>query len=128
VFVKDTWQINGGIQMNRDEILAKSRIENATQDERELQIYYRAGSIAKAVGCLLCVWISCFVTIISDNLGIVASACWSIYTGMTSVEYWIYAVRVKYKKLYWVWASVISIFFVLFIFFFVQDLIQWAIN
>ena len=115
-------------KVERDEILARSRQENATQDERELQIYYRAGSIAKAVGGLLCVWISYVVTIISDNLGIVSTACWAIYMGMATVEYWICAVRVKYKKLYWVGASACSIFFVLYAFFFVQELIAWTIN
>ena len=114
--------------MNREEILARSRRENATQDERELQIFYRAGSIAKAVGGLLCVWISCICTILSDHFGIVSSACWVIYTGMSAVEYWIYAIRVKSKKSYWVWASLLSILFALFTILFVQKLITWKIN
>lgn len=114
--------------MNKEEILAKSRRENATQDERELQIFYRAGSIAKAVGGLLCVWISYICTIMFDDLGIITSACWSIYMGMSAVEYWIYAARVKSKRMYWVWASLFSIFFLLFTILFVQELISWKIN
>lgn len=114
--------------MNRDEILARSRKENAVQDERELQIYYRAGSIAKAVGCSLCVWISAFVTIMYDHLGIVSSACWIIYLGMSAVESWFFAVRLQEKKVYWVLASIFSVFFVLFVIFFVQDLISWKTN
>lgn len=114
--------------MNRDEILAKSRKENAVQDERELQINYRAGSIAKAVGCLLCVLISSFVTIMYDHLGIVSSACWCIYCCMSAVESWIFAVRLREKKVYWVWASIFSVLFVLFAVFLVQDLISWTTN
>lgn len=114
--------------MNRDEILAKSRKENATQDERELQILYRAGSIAKAVGGVLCVLIAAFVTIMYDHMGVISAACWIIYTGMSAVEYWVYAVRLREKKVYWVWAALFSVFFVLFAIFFVQDLITWTTN
>lgn len=114
--------------MNKEEILAKSRRDNAAQDERELQIHQRAGMISKAVGAVLCALISWCVTIVADDLGIVSAVCNIIYSGMFATESLICAVKLKNKKVYWFSAIIFAIFFVLFSIFFVQDLITWTIN
>lgn len=114
--------------MNRDEILARSRRENAAQDERELQIHQRAGMISKAVGAVLCALINLGVTIVADDLGIVSAVCNIIYSGMFATECWICAVKLKNKKMYWFTAIIFTVFFVFFSIFFVQDLIAWTTN
>lgn len=114
--------------MNRDEVLAKSRRENAAQDERELQIHQRAGMISKAVGVVLCALINFVVTIAADDLGIVSAVCNIIYIGMFATESWVCAVKLKNKKLYWWAAIILTVFFAFFSIFFVQDLIAWTTN
>lgn len=103
--------------MNKDEILAKSRNENKVQDERELQIHHRAGYIAMAAGGVVCCLICFFIRLLSDELGIVNTACFMVYTCMGAVEGWISAIMVKNKKALWVSASVYTVLFLLFIIF-----------
>lgn len=114
--------------MNRDEILAKSRADRNGMDERELQIYNKAGAISKAAGGVICALISFFVTLLSDDLGIVTTACWTIYAGMAGTEGWICAIQMKNKKMYWVAAIIFTVIFVLFAIFFAQELIAWTKN
>lgn len=96
--------------MNKDEILAKSRAENSGQDERELQIYSQAGSVSKAVGGAIYMLINLAVTILFDDLGIVTTACWTIFTCMAGTEGWICAIKMKNKKMYWFNAIFFTVF------------------
>lgn len=86
--------------MNKDEILSRSRHENAGQDERELQIRMKAGNIAKAVGGLICGIIVLLEALLSDGTTFVGIACWTMYAGMTAVEDVLLAVQLK-KKGHW---------------------------
>ncbi len=104
--------------MNRDEILAKSRSENAAGDERELQIKLKAIQIAHAVGILICALEMFLVSILSDDLTLVTYTCMLIYTGMKAVECWILALRLK-KSQHWImailWTPIFIAYSVLFI-------------
>lgn len=67
--------------MTREEILAKSRQENQSGDEREQTVIQRGGSIAKAVGLALCM----LIVFLTDTFGADPTAsfgAFAIYWGM----------------------------------------------
>ena len=71
--------------MTREEILAKSRKENQTGDEREQATVLRGGSIAKAVGLALCM----LMVFLGDVLGADPAAglgAFAIYWGMYGTD------------------------------------------
>ena len=51
--------------MTKEEILAKSRKENKSGDEREQRVIAQGGSIAKAVGLALCM----LIVFLTDTFG-----------------------------------------------------------
>ena len=104
--------------MNKDEILAKSRYENAGQDERELQIQMKAGSIAKAFGGLLCLLLNMISVLVMENNMLICLTCDLIYCGMLAVENWIIGIRLK-KKMYAIGAVVFTLLFVGFVVLFI---------
>lgn len=114
--------------MTRDEILAKSRIDNSGQDERELHISRLAGSISKVVGGLVCVLIAFFVTMLSDELSIVHVVCWCIYTSLSATEELVRAIMLRTNKLHWIFSICFLLLFVCFVLLFVQEMIVWTIG
>ncbi len=107
--------------MNREEILAKSRSQKSELDEREQHIHLKACHISRAVGFVLCQLVYLLEMILSDNHPIVGPTAYIIYMGMAAVEGWIMIFKV-HKKVYLVQALVTTLCFVLFVFFFIQEL------
>ena len=82
--------------MNRDEILAKSREENKTADERVKSIQTKAGAISSAVGLALCCIIAFLEGIWGDSC-ILFYGCFSIYWGITAAKGLVLAFATKNK-------------------------------
>lgn len=81
--------------MNKDEILEKSRAENRGRaDEMEQAALGRAGSIAAAVGGLVCMLILLLNVISGNGDPRVSFAAWSVYGLMQGTLF-----LVKYLKL-----------------------------
>ncbi|MBO5090705.1 MAG: hypothetical protein J6C27_07350 [Clostridia bacterium] len=98
--------------MNKDEILAKSREENKSADERQKHLQQKAGTIASAVGMALCCIVAFLEGIFGDSV-ILFYGCFSIYWGITASNGLVLAIFEK-KKLGWLGAIVNVIFFILF--------------
>ena len=65
--------------MKKEDILEISRNENANWDEREKGVLLKAGSIAKAVGVLLCLILNCVELWVKGQ----ANLCiWIVCAGM----------------------------------------------
>lgn len=107
--------------MNRDEVLAKSRLENAQLDERELQISFKACQISRAFGFALCLLVNFVASIAMGHENVISNACWTIYAGMYAIEYWVRAFRLK-KKYDWFGMIFWTVCFVFFTFFFMLKL------
>lgn len=107
--------------MNRDEVLAKRRSENAGQDERELQICLKASHISKIAGLVLCLLVSFLASITLGNDNLISSACWTIFAGIWATEYLIKGFGLK-KKSFLVGALCFTVCFVGFAYFFICDL------
>lgn len=81
--------------MNKDEILEKSRLENhGRTDEMESAALGRAGSIAAAVGGMICMLIVLLDLIAKNPDPKVGFAAWSVYGLIQGVLF-----LVKYLKL-----------------------------
>ena len=81
--------------MNKEEILEKSRAENKGRtDEMEMAVLGRAGSIAAAVGGLVCVLIVLLNLISKSSDPKVSFAVWAVYGLMQGALF-----LVKYVKL-----------------------------
>lgn len=91
--------------MNRDEILAKSRMETTHHgaDERELHEALKAADFAMAFGGVICFVMVFLKTLLNDvnAMDIVTYTCFCIYSGMGCFRYLWLAVRVK-KPAYWI--------------------------
>ena len=98
------------------------------QDERKLVIRHVAGYIAKAVGGVVCMLISLIITIFFDNLRIVSSACFMVYTCMGTVEYWISAYHLRDRKGILAAAIFYTIIFLLITVFFVVEMVVLKTN
>lgn len=93
---KTTEEVNE--RLARDEILASSRKENKTGDEREQNLYGKGIQIAYSIGILFISIISIVNTIVLDKTPI---ELWIVYAAMTAVSSLYYAVRVgKHKPLF----------------------------
>ena len=71
--------------MTREEILAKSRSENKAMDEMEQNVIVRGGSIAKAAGLALCM----FIVFLTDTFGgdpTASFGAFAIYWGMYGTD------------------------------------------
>ena len=67
--------------MNREEILAKSRSENAGRsDERELQIMASASKLGMSVGALMAAITALFSRAVDEPL--LGLSAWALYFGM----------------------------------------------
>ena len=78
--------------MNKEDILKRSREENANGDEREEKIRLRSYSISAKFGALLCS-IFAMIEIIAFDRD--TTLLWIIYTGMTFCESLLNAVKLK---------------------------------
>ncbi len=97
--------------MNRKEILAKSREENAGGDERETQSIFKAGSIASGVGLLMCtfvVWMEGFFA--PERF----PSIWLVYLSMISANCFVkyHHLRRKRDLVFGVIFSVITVLYV----------------
>lgn len=107
--------------MNKDEILARYRCENSEQDEMEFQVELGAGRISKSVGFLLCILLNSLAYIAMGSRNVVSYACWTIFTGMNCVEYFVKAIKLK-RKVVWIETVFWALCFVAFIVFFILEL------
>lgn len=98
--------------MNRDEILAKSRIENKGADEMAKQVQLKAASISRAVGFVLCIVGAALDGIFLDN-GLIGLVCWTVYWGMLATEGWVLVAGGK-TKYGWIGAVCNTALFLLF--------------
>lgn len=89
--------------MNKEEILAKSRIENKQIDERELQIRLKASRIAKAFGIAIA-FLLVLVEGVWFDMPIIGWTALTIAFGMNAIEDWIVVFGVKKKS---EWATVV---------------------
>ena len=82
---------SGGVFMNKEEILEKSRFENRNLDEMEKDTLLKAGRLASGVGGMLCM----LIMLIEISLSAKGpSLClWTVYLSMTSTT-----LLVKYKS------------------------------
>ena len=78
--------------MNKEDILKRSREENANGDEREEKIKLRSYSISAKFGACLCMTFALIETI---AFGRDTSLLWAIYTGMIFCESLLNAVKLK---------------------------------
>ncbi len=81
----------GGPDMNREEILEKSRRENKNRDEMEQNAAAKAGQTACAVGGLVCMVIILLEAIFAKSVN---PATWAVYISMTGTM-----LLVKYRYL-----------------------------
>ena len=77
--------------MNREEILKRSRRENAKHDEMERDTLARAGQAACAAGGMVCAVIIVLEAICADR---VSAGTWAVYLSMTGTM-----LLVKYLRL-----------------------------
>lgn len=108
--IRTTRKLGKGVDsMNKDEILEKSRAESRGHvDEMEQAALGRAGSIAAAVGGLVCMLILLLDFISKNSDPKVAFAAWSVYGLMQGVQF-----LVKYVKLRRMHELVFTILFML---------------
>ena len=78
--------------MNKEDILKRSREENANGDEREEKIKLRSYSISAKFGLCLCMT---FVLIEEIAFDRDTTLLWAIYTGMAFCESLLNAVKLK---------------------------------
>ena len=84
--------MNGGILMQKDEILKKSRMENKNMDEREMSVLASAGKLAARVGMLMCCVIAVLEVLFTDRINY---ASWMIYFSILGTIF-----TMKYLKLH----------------------------
>jgi len=89
---KKTWHCYfGGMNMNKEDILEKSRKENKNKDMAELEVIYQASNIAGRVGMLVC----CIIAILEVIfIGRPNFSTWAIYFSILAT-----LMLVKYIKL-----------------------------
>jgi hypothetical protein len=110
--------VNG---MNKEEILAKSRNDNKSADERQILLQQKAQAISGGVGLALCCIIALLEGIFGDSV-ILFYGCFSIYWGITAANSIVLAVMTKNK---YGWFSVVNaILFIGFIIRLLEALIQ----
>lgn len=78
--------------MNKEDILKRSRAENANGDEREEKIRLRSYSISAKIGAALCMFFALIETIAFDRH---TTLLWAIYTGMIFCESLLNAIKLK---------------------------------
>ena len=66
--------------MTKEEILAKSREENKNRDEREKEVFYKAGQQACAVGGLVCMAVIILEAIFGKEFN---TSIWAVYLSIT---------------------------------------------
>lgn len=111
----------GANDMNKEEILAKSRNDNKSADERQILLQQKAQAISGGVGLALCCIIALLEGIFGDSV-ILFYGCFSIYWGITVANSIVLAVMTKNK---YGWFSVVNaILFIGFIIRLLEVLIQ----
>jgi hypothetical protein len=107
--------------MNKEEILAKSRNDNKSADERQILLQQKAQAISGGAGLALCCIIALLEGIFGDSV-ILFYGCFSIYWGITAANSIVLAVMTKNK---YGWFSVVNaILFIGFIIRLLEALIQ----
>lgn len=84
--------------MNKDEILAKSRSEDQTGDERSKLIRLQASNFSRAFGIALCFLFSIVDEMIFKT-GVLAGVCCWIYLASMVAEGWFYSIKMKNRKI-----------------------------
>ena len=107
-------------EMNREEILAKSRHENKNvMDERGKAIQTKANSISQGMGLILCLIVG-FVGVLLSGYVCIIAACSAIYFGMFASERVYFALKHR-GTIHW--------FFVgMFVFFVISCVNGWSIK
>ena len=80
--------------MNKEQILAISRSENADLDERERNVYMRAGFFSRTVGAILCMILFVVEIVLNKSVNL---SVWIIYLGMNLTTSLVQYVRLKRK-------------------------------
>lgn len=84
----------GGILMNREEILERSRQENKNRDEMERDAMARAGQKACAVGGMLCAVIIILEAFFAKQVNM---STWAVYLSMTGTMLMVKYMHLKKK-------------------------------
>lgn len=115
-------------QLNRDDILAKSRNENKNVlDEREKAVQTKANSISQGIGLILCIVIGAIGMGLTGAVSILW-ACTTIYWGMFAAERVAVAIKLRSKG-QWIFAGVFVVgFVVLFAVFVVSCIKGWSVS
>lgn len=71
--------VKGGIDMDKEEILKRSRKENQNKDEMELAVFSKAGLRACGVGGIVCMAIILLESIFVDRINV---SIWAVYLSM----------------------------------------------
>ena len=101
--------------MDRNEILEKSRRENKGADEWELKVQTESGSIAGAVGAVICMAITLFCAIVDRHDHPAALGAWAVMEAMMATRS-LYQFAKLRKKSALVWGClllVLAIFFLM---------------
>lgn len=85
----------GNEQLAREEILANSREENKTGDERERNLYGKGLQIAYSVGLLVMCVVNIVNTIVLDRPPV---ELWIVYMSMTATSGLYYAIKVGKRR------------------------------
>ena len=108
-----TWQ--GGMIVNKEQLLEMSRKENKNGDEREEKIKLRSYAISSCVGALICLTLVILEGTVFDRS---TTVIWMIYCGMMFSKPLLDAIRLKKKSdllLAIVWGVVLTVHIVLYV-------------
>ena len=81
--------------MDKNEILQKSREENASMDEWEKSVYATAHKWSVWCGGLLCMLIVLLESFFTDDVN---TGLWAVYTTMTGISYLYVYAKLKKRK------------------------------
>jgi hypothetical protein len=113
-----TWHKEfGGVFMNKEDILNRSRKENKNKDIAELEVIYQASNIAGRVGMLVCCIIAILEVIFTEGANL---STWAIYFSILAT-----LMLVKYLKLrrrHELWITILYI--ACFVFFFAAYILK----
>ncbi len=104
--------------MTKEEILEKSRSENAGKDIEDLEVQKTAAKIAYFSSFGFCVLVSILNFIFTKKISI---QCWIVFFGMLTVAFFVKYAKLKKRHEFWV-AIVYLIFFIMCVAAFISEL------
>lgn len=89
--------------MDKEEILKKAREENQGVDEVKRAAEREASQASRVVGAFACLFFTTMDRLVFKT-DVINQVCWIIYGTMVTTDAWVYAVKLKEKKGFWLLA------------------------